>query len=66
MDIKTGIDGLNEAEAKAALFELVEDISNFSPCYDQCGGDCPHWLVCGNYKRCAEVWLEEALKEARK
>lgn len=66
MDIKTRIDGLTEAEAKAALVEILCDISYYRPCFIQHNDECPHYISCLGEKKCAKVWLEEALKEARK
>ena len=71
MDIKERIDVLSEAEAKAALACIVDTISYLGPCIIEDGRDCPYFYgacddVGGKRKSCAEIWLDEALKEARK
>ena len=71
MDIKERIDGLTEQEAKAALYCIVDTISDLSPCIIEDGENCPYFYgACDEVgvkrKSCAEIWLDEALKEARK
>lgn len=71
MDIKQRVDELSEAEAKAALKNMVWEIANLSPCQIYEGDSCPYKNdVCDEYKRkgiyCEDVWLDAALKEARK
>ena len=69
-DIKARIDALTETEAKAALYCIVDTIQDLSPCIFEDGANCPYFYgACdeaGVRKSCAEIWLEEALKEARK
>lgn len=71
MEIKERIDALTEAEAKAALECIVNTISDLSPCIIEDGENCPYFYgACDEVgvkrKSCSEIWLEEALKEARK
>lgn len=66
MDIKMKIDKLSEAEAKAALFEILDVLqSDMEICAAEI---CPYWAVCDEegYDSCCAVWLGEAQKEARK
>ena len=65
MDIKTRIDELSEAEAKAALVEILCGISHYRPCFIQHGDECPHYISCRGEKKCAEAWLEDAIQEVR-
>ena len=68
MDIKERIDTLSEAEAKAALGKLLETVSILEPCRLEFSNYCPHYNECdaSGTRRCAEIWLDDALKEARK
>ena len=64
MDIKTRIDELSEAEAKAALEWCVTNWTRNVSCTD-----CRLQAVCETLIRekfCADIVLDEALKEARK
>jgi len=67
MDIKERIDGLTEREAKAALEKLLETVSILEPCRLEFSKYCPHYDDCDatGTSRCAEIWLDEALKEAQ-
>ena len=67
MDIKARIDSLTEAETKAALGKLLETVSILEPCRLEFSKYCPHYDECDatGTRRCAEIWLDEALKEAR-
>lgn len=65
MDIKERIDALTEAEAKAALVEILCNISHYRPCFIQTNDECPHYISCRGEKKCAKVWLGEALEEVR-
>ena len=69
MDIKKRIDALTEQEAKKALKNIVLLISYFFPCRLENGEVCPHKDYCEHAPKltyCEYVWLDEALKEARK
>jgi len=71
MDIKTRIDKMTEAEAKAALVAIIDTIVELSPCLLEDGQVCPYrYGACDevgeNKKTCADIWLDEALKEAQK
>ena len=61
MDIKARIDGLTEQEAKAALGSVIRTIALKEPCR------CPYYDQCNSpgTSECAELWLDEALKEAQ-
>lgn len=65
MDIKKRIDGLSEAEAKAALEWLLYDTSTDCVC-------CPHVYYCAKKPviegtdKCKNFRLDDALREARK
>ena len=67
MDIKTRIDGLSEAEAKAALWWYAEKMAEWLSCHD-----CPDMSPCrisfktDMPKMCIERIFNMALKEVRK
>lgn len=68
MDIKTRIDALTEAEAKAALEWTLE---RFPDSMVRCEHNCPISNRCFAYitagdSDCKNLLLDEALKEARK
>ena len=62
MDIKARIDTMSEAEAKAVLGSIIMTIALKEPCR------CPYYNQCNSpgTSECAELWLENALKEAEK
>ena len=63
MDIKTRIDGLTEAESKAALKWFIEFATVFIDC-DECPfEDCPSGAT---VKSCERHFFDCVLKEARK
>lgn len=68
MDIKERIETLSEVEAKAALKNIVYSISVLQPCKAGAKRYCPHWSNCKivHGELCDNVWLDYALKEARK
>ena len=68
MDIKERIDGLSEAEAKAALDSVIMTIAFLEPCRMHYSDYCPYYDQCNSSgtRECAELWLDEALKGVRK
>ena len=68
MDIKKRIDALTEQEAKAALDSVIMTIALLEPCRMHYSDYCPYYDQCNSSgtSECAEIWLDEALKEARK
>ena len=68
MEIKERIDGLSETEAKAALDSVIMTIALQEPCRMNYSDYCPYYNQCNTSgtSECAEIWLDEALKEARK
>ena len=67
MDIKARIDGLSEAEAKAALEACIAIIVRYTHCEDCWNAELADGrrVACGSERMCAEYWANEALKEAR-
>ena len=70
MDVKARIDGLTEAEAKAALKSIIKTVTDLSPCLLEDGQVCPYRYgecdeVGERKKTCEDIWLDEALKEAQ-
>ena len=68
MNIKERIDALTEAEAKAALESCIAIIVRYTH-YEDCQNaalDDGRRVACGSERMCAEYWVNEALKEARK
>ena len=68
MDIKTRIDGLTEAEAKAALYRNIETETMFRQALNCISGRfwmSPMRMFCDQDELRNEI-LDEALKEARK
>ena len=63
MDIKERIDGLSEAEAKAALAWVIELFGRSFSCKRCPVLDCPSQIVC--IDMCEKFILDEALKGAR-
>lgn len=67
MDIKTRIDALTEAEAKAALYLVIKAFAYDMPCWCcDVYQDCPSRSVKRTTDDCMKSVLNEALKEARK
>ena len=68
MDIKDRIDALIEAEAKAALDSVIMTLALQEPCRMSDSDYCPYYSKCNasGTNECAKLWLDEALKEARK
>jgi len=66
VDIKQRIDELSEAEAKAALDSVIMTIALKEPCRMSYSDYCPYYNQCNTSgtSECAELWLDEALKEA--
>ena len=67
MDIKERIDGLTEQTAKAALDSVIMTIALQEPCRMSDSDYCPYYSQCNasGTTECAELWLDEALKEAQ-
>jgi len=68
MDIRERIDKLTEQEAKAALDSVIMTIALQEPCRMSDSDYCPYYSKCkaSGTTECAELWLDGALKEARK
>ena len=68
IDIKERIDRLSEQEVKGALASLITRISLAEPCRLSYSDYCPFYDKCNasGTRECADLWLDEALKEAWK